>query len=190
MDETLGDNDIPEEPAKAVADTPNSPTPIPLAATALWDVTPALLLKLDATFGAPIDSYLNGSQVWLTADGPNEIMLEWRIHPVGGFQQPVGVSHYDVWETVIAAYSDDPERTTITFGTESRSLDSLWTGMECFAAYGDPLSTHDLIVCATNVLAFAPNMSGLVNHEQLGEQWFRSNRSLDLAQLVRVALEK
>src|SRR5690242_20560734 len=100
-------------------------------ATALWFPTAALLLALDERLGAPVDSYVNGSQTWLTPDGPGEIMLEWRLHPVADYRTPRGLSHYDVWETVIAALStgEDP----IALGDETRTIDAMWGGLECFA---------------------------------------------------------
>ena len=104
-------------------------------ATALWHPTAALLLALDEQLGAPVDSYVNGSQTWLTPDGPGEIMVEWRLHPVGNYVAPRGLSHYDVWETVIAALSRNAE--VIGLGEEHRTIEQLWGGLESFAAYGD-----------------------------------------------------
>ena len=64
--------------------------------------TPTLVLALDARLGPPVDSYLNGAQTWITDDGPGEIGLEWRLHPVAGYRLPRGLSHYDLWEQVVA----------------------------------------------------------------------------------------
>ena len=166
------------------------------APTTLWHVTPALIVTLDAALGAPVDSYLNGSQVWLTPDGPDEVMLEWRLHPVGGFRHPAGVSHYDVWEMVTAACSVEctdagpltAAATVINFGEEARALNSLWTGLECFAAYGDPMTPAGLAAATTSALTVAPDLFGSVNHRALGDQWVRSGRSVDLAALVRDSL--
>src|SRR5437867_4336004 len=60
--------------------------------TALWLVDAELVVALDARLGPPIDSYLIGSQTWLTPDGPGGIELEWRLHPVAGYQTPGGLS--------------------------------------------------------------------------------------------------
>ena len=46
-----------------------------LAPTALWLLDAALVTALYATLGPPIDSYVNGSQTWLTPDGPGEVEL-------------------------------------------------------------------------------------------------------------------
>ena len=51
----------------------------------LWRATPAIVLLLDERFGEPVDSYVNGAQVWLRDDGPGGTALEWRLHPVAGF---------------------------------------------------------------------------------------------------------
>ena len=160
------------------------------APTTLWAVTPELIVTLDATLGAPVDSYLNGSQVWLTPDGPEEVMLEWRLHPVGGFRQPTGISHYDLWEVVVSACSGEgADGTTISFGEETRSLASLWTGLECFAAYGDSMTPKVLAAAAAAALTLDPELSGAVNHRAIGDEWVRTGRSADLAALVRDALE-
>jgi hypothetical protein len=109
-------------------------------ATALWLVDGELVNALDAQLGPPIDSYLNGSQTWLTPDGPGDVELEWRLHPVAGYQTPGGLSHYDVWETVVAALAGlsntadaDPE--ALSLGAARVALTALWDGLECFAAY-------------------------------------------------------
>ena len=160
------------------------------APTTLWAVTPELIVTLDATLGAPVDSYLNGSQVWLTPDGPNDVVLEWRLHPVGGFRQPAGISHYDLWEIVVAACSvEATDPAAINFGEETRSLDSLWTGLESFAAYGDPMTPEVLTAVATAALTIAPDLAGVVNHRAIGDEWTRTGRTADLAALVRAALE-
>lgn len=61
-----------------------------------------LLQRLEGRFGPPIDSYLNGWQLWLQPmAGRPEVELEYRLHPPAGFRQPEGLSHHDLWETVI-----------------------------------------------------------------------------------------
>ena len=171
-------------------------SPSTSATTTLWTVTPSLILAIDAALGAPVDSYLNGSQVWLTPDGPNEAMLEWRLHPVGAFRLPAGISHYDIWEHVVSAFSrneDDaegafPPGDLIVFGDESRALTSLWTGFECFAAYGDKMTPAALAAATTSALSVAPELSGTVNHRAIADEWVRTGRAADLAALVRSAL--
>ena len=108
-------------------------------ATCVWSVDGRLLLALDERLGPPVDSYVNGTQSWLTDDGPGDATLEWRLHPVAGYRIPRGMSHYDLWEQAIAAYSRDPDVDAIDLGTERRALDTLWDGLECFAAYDDDL---------------------------------------------------
>ena len=57
--------------------------------TAVWLVDAELVVALDAHLGPPIDSYVNGSQTWLTPDGPGDVELEWRLHPVAGYRAPM-----------------------------------------------------------------------------------------------------
>ena len=63
-----------------------------LVPTCVWKASPALLLALDDRFGAPVDTYVNGSQVWLRDDGPGGEALEWRLHPVAGYRRPPGLA--------------------------------------------------------------------------------------------------
>ena len=46
-------------------------------ATCVWRVDAPLVLALDEHLGPPVDSYLNGSQTWITDDGPGAESLEW-----------------------------------------------------------------------------------------------------------------
>ena len=43
---------------------------MPRTATCVWRADAALVLALDEHLGPPVDSYLNGSQTWITDDGP------------------------------------------------------------------------------------------------------------------------
>src|SRR5262252_669956 len=106
-------------------------------ATCVWRMTPDLVLALDEHLGPPLDSYVNGSQTWLTDDGPGGVTLEWRLHPVASYRTPDGLSHYDVWEEVVGQLSRGVGADALRLGQEERALSTLWDGLECFAAYGD-----------------------------------------------------
>jgi hypothetical protein len=101
-----------------------------LIATALWWTTPEVIGALDTRLGQPVDSYRNGSQTWFSGEDQT---LEWRLHPVASFVLPRGLSHYDLWERVVdGLHAGDAE--ALVLGEETRSLDSLWDGLECFPA--------------------------------------------------------
>ena len=70
-----------------------------LSASCVWRVQADLVLALDAQLGPPVDSYVNGTQTWLTEDGPGGVALEWRLHPVAEYRVPTGVP---VWPTLPA----------------------------------------------------------------------------------------
>ena len=78
---------------------------VSLTATCVWRVEPTLVVSLDEHLGPPVDSYVNGTQTWLSDDGPGGMTLEWRLHPVAGYRPPEGLSHYDLWEQVVGALS-------------------------------------------------------------------------------------
>lgn len=161
-----------------------------LVATCLWSIGPELVLALDAQLGPPVDSYVNGSQTWLTDDGPKGVTLEWRLHPVAGFRQPPGLSHYDLWESVIAQLSRDgaqPDRLELGEGT--RRLAELWDGLECFPAYGDPLEPAPLADAAGTALGLRPERAGLVDHDRIADAWEHTGRELSIIRLLEQQLD-
>lgn len=175
-----------------------------LTPSVVWRVTPALLTALDEHLGAPVDSYVNGTQVWLTpeptsappahGDGAGaEATLEWRLHPAGGFRAPAACSHHDLWDEAQAAIAMlvDAHPTgggdTIAIGTERRALTSLWEGLECFPAYGDEVEPAALVARARALVPFDPAAAGLVDHARIGKTWERSGGK---ASIVTMLLEE
>jgi hypothetical protein len=157
-------------------------------ATCVWRVDPALLLALDERLGPPVDSYLNGSQTWLAEVGPGDVALEFRLHPVAGYRLPSGMSHYDLWEQVVAALSGDADRSSaadeLPLGEETRPLASLWDGLECFAAYGDELEPAPLAAAAGEAVGRAPDAAGLVDHDRIGSAWERAQGTVSIVDML------
>jgi hypothetical protein len=150
-------------------------------ASCVWRAHPELIVALDSRFGDPLDAYVNGSQVWLREDGPvarrggEPVTLEWRLHPVGGYQRPPGVGTYEVFPTVALALG--------TGGDPAVPVETLWDGLEAFAAYGDEAIGDEpekrveaLREATTAALGLAPDACGLVDHDVIGEEWERSGR--------------
>ena len=152
--------------------------------TALWLVDAELITALDARLGPPIDSYLNGSQTWLTPDGPGAVELEWRLHPVSGYQAPPGLSHYDVWESVVSALAQGADPEALPLGSTPTPLSSLWEGLECFAAYGDEIEPATLATAAGEVVGRAPDAAGLVDHDTIGDAWERTGGRVSIVALL------
>lgn len=144
----------------------------PLTATCVWRLTPELVIALDDRFGEPVDAYVNGSQVWLREDGPGQTMIEWRLHPVPGYQRPTMLTVYDTFSTIALclARGDDPPA----------PAHELWDGLEAFAAYGDDLEPAVLAAAATEALGIAPDATGLADHQTIGDQWERSKGRLSI----------
>jgi len=153
-------------------------------ATCIWRVDAELVLALDDHLGPPVDSYLNGSQTWITNDGPGGVELEWRLHPVAGYRLPRDLSHYDLWEQVVAALTVAGDPDSLSLGAEPRTLRSLWDGLECFAAYGDDLEPSPLAQAATAALGRAPDASGLVDHEAIGTAWEHAKGATSIVEMV------
>jgi hypothetical protein len=148
-----------------------------LTATCVWLATPELIVALDGRFGEPVDAYVNGSQVWLREDGPGGLTLEWRLHPVAGYQRPASVGTYDVFS-----------RTALALGTGAAPpapLERLWQGLEAFSAYAEEVEPAPLCAAAVQSLGIAPDASGLVDHEAIGDEWERSaGRTSIIAALI------
>src|SRR5947207_14131054 len=95
-----------------------------LVPTCVWRISDQLVVALDARFGEPVDAYVNGSQVWLRDDGPDGVALEWRLHPVAGYQRPAGLDTYEVFSMTALALAQGDEPLA--------SAESLWDGLEAF----------------------------------------------------------
>jgi hypothetical protein len=162
--------------------------PMSLTATCVWRVDRELVLALDEHIGPPVDSYVNGTQTWLTDDGPGGETLEWRLHPVAGFRLPEGLSHFDLWEQVLADLSAGANPEALSLGSETRTLRSLWDGLECFAAYGEDLEPAPLTGAATDALHRVPDTSGLVDHERIGAAWEAARGTVSIVEMLLAEL--
>lgn len=154
-------------------------------ASAVWRASPEVVLALADRFGLPVDSYVNGTQTWLLDNGPGGVTLEWRLHPVAAYQLPSGLSHYDLWEQVVGQLHAGAEPGALALGDERRGLESLWEGLEAFAAYGDEVEPATLAQAATAALGGRPpDAVGLVDHERIGDAWERARGSVSIVGLL------
>ncbi len=146
-----------------------------LVASCVWRATPELIVALDDRFGEPVDAYVNGSQVWLRDDGPNDITLEWRLHPVPRYRRPPEVGTYEVFSATSLAFA--------TGGSPPAPLDALWEGLEAFVAYvsdAPAIEPAPLAAAVTASVGIAPDAVGLVDHGPIGDQWERSGRAVSV----------
>lgn len=155
-----------------------------LTPTAVWRIAPAVVLALDERLGPPTDSYVNGSQTWLTDDGPDRITLEWRLHPVAGYGAPRDVGTYELWENVVAALRAGRDPAALPLGDEERPLASIWDGLECFPAYRDEIEPGDLADTAARVLGVPPDTSGLADHERVSIAWEKAGGDVSILGLL------
>lgn len=152
-----------------------------LVPTCVWRATPELVVALDERFGEPVDSYVNGSQVWLRDDGPGGIVLEWRLHPVPGFERPVQSTTYDLFPNVALALARGEEPIA--------PVESLWDGLEVFAAYEGETEPATLAATAAGALGIPADASGLVDHERVGDDWERSGGRISIIAALLDQLE-
>ena len=155
-----------------------------LTPAAVWSISPALVLAVDDRLGPPVDSYVNGTQTWLTDNDAGDITFEWRLHPVAGYRPPEGCTHYDVWDAVVDALAIGCNADDMPIGTDRRTLASLWDGLECFPAYGDEVEPPRLAGSARDALGIAPDAVGLVDHERIGDAWEREPGAVSLISLL------
>ncbi|MBW3621151.1 MAG: hypothetical protein KY461_12975 [Actinobacteria bacterium] len=162
---------------------------------AIFDVDPDLLLALEGAFGPPIDSYLMGWQVWLVEvaaeDAPDDLELEYRLHPPAGFTQPAGTpdepfSHHDLWDEVMVQVGEG--RTRLELGAETRDLAAVWTLLEVYPAFGDTVTPAQVRAWAEQALGRPAVASGEVDHERLGGEWKRRGHAVDLPAALRAEL--
>ena len=158
------------------------------SATTVWRITPELVLALDERLGMPVDSYVNGTQTWLTERDEPETTLEWRLHPTAGFRAPDGLSHYDLWEQVVLELGRGDSADALALGRERRTLRSLWDGLECFGPFGDDLEPARLAQLATDVLGTAPDAAGLVDHARIGSAWEQAQGTVSLVEMLLAEL--
>jgi hypothetical protein len=153
----------------------------PLTPVCVWRATPELIVALDGRLGEPVDAYVNGSQVWLRDDGPGEMTIEWRLHPVPGYRRPAGVGTYDVFA-----------RTALALGTGGQPpapLDQLWEGLEAFSAYDEEIEPAPLSAMASAVLGLTPDACGLVDHEAIGDDWERTGGTVSIVDALFAQLQ-
>ena len=152
-----------------------------LVPVCVWRTTSTLVVALDDTFGEPVDAYVNGSQVWLRDDGPGGLTLEWRLHPVAGFERPPMVATHELFPTVALALAVGDEPPT--------PPEVLWDGLEVFAAYGDEIEPATLAAAATDALGIPPDAAGLVDHERVGDEWERTGGRISFVAALLDQLE-
>lgn len=145
--------------------------------TCVWRIRPELIVALDERFGEPIDAYVNGSQVWLrdlSAESTNAdgVTIEWRLHPVAGFRRPPDIGTYELFETVALALG--------TERTPPALPESLWDGLEAYPAHGDDMEPTTLVAHCTDALGLAPDVSGLVDHGPIADEWERSRGGISI----------
>ena len=142
-------------------------------ATAVWRIRPELILGLADRLGEPVDRYVNGSQTWFT-ETAGGVALEWRLHPVAGYAAPKGVSHNDVWDVAVESM----------IGHVRLRPEEVWDGLECFAAYGDDIEPGMLAATVTQEIGVAPDATGLVDHESIGDAWERTRGKVSIVDLL------
>lgn len=152
-------------------------------ATTVWTIRAEIIEALDARLGPPTDSYVNGSQTWIT-EGPGDVALEWRLHPVASYRAPAGLGPYDLWDAVVGALAAGQPPSALALGRETRPLSSLWDGLECYAAYGDEIEPAPLAAAATERLGIPPDHVGLVDHDAIGDEWERTRGAVSIVALV------
>jgi hypothetical protein len=133
----------------------------------VWRTTASLPGIVLGSLGDPVDSYVNGSQVWIDDDGPNGVGIEWRLHPVAGYVRPEG-------HTTSGVFAD--------VATGSAALDpmSLWDGLEAFPAYHEAIEFDALREWVVRRLGIEPAASGRADHDAIADRWERSGRQTSI----------
>jgi hypothetical protein len=139
----------------------------------VWCIRPELILGLADRLGEPVDRYVNGSQTWFT-ETPGGVALEWRLHPVAGYRVPKGLDHNDVWDVAVESM----------IGHLRVHPEEIWDGLECFAAYGDDIEPGMLAAAVTQEIGVAPDATGLVDHDSIGDVWEKTKGKVSIIGLL------
>jgi hypothetical protein len=152
-----------------------------LTPVCVWRATPELIVALDDRFGEPLDAYVNGSQVWLRDNGPAELTVEWRLHPVAGYRKPANVDTYELFSTTALALATGEQ--------PPARLDALWDGLEAFAAHGDEVEPAILAAAVTEAIGVPPDAAGLVDHKVIADEWERTNGAVSIVERLLAQLK-
>lgn len=148
--------------------------------TCVWRISVPLVRALDEHFGDPLDAYVNGSQTWLLDNGPRQITLEWRLHPVGDYRRPAGMGTYDVFPRVAQALG--------TGHVPPARPEDLWDGLEAFPAHGDEVEPAPLKAAVVAALGIEPDACGMADHDAVGDAWERSGGRISIVEALLAAL--
>src|SRR5205823_14576097 len=101
---------------------------------------------------------------------------------VAGYRLPDGVDTYDVFTATTQALAEHHP--------PPAPVESLWDGLEAFAAYGDELEPATLSAATTEALAIAPAACGLVDHQRVGDQWERTGGTTSIIDALLTQLSR
>jgi hypothetical protein len=129
------------------------------------------VVALDGVLGVPLDTYVNGSQVWISEDGPRRSLIEWRLHPVAGYHRPAGLATEEVFAAVALALG--------TSAVPPAPPSALWEGLEAYPISADePVEPAELAAAGAATLGIDPDAAGLVDHEAVADAWEASRGQL------------
>jgi len=146
----------------------------PAISTDNWTTLPEARVVRNAVSPQIIAGLTNGKIYAFTVngrrdDGPGGVTLEWRLHPVPGFERPATLTAYDLFGAIALAVARDEEPVA--------PVEALWDGLEAFAAYGDEVEPATLASAATEALGIAPDAAGLADHLRVGDDWERTGNA-------------
>jgi hypothetical protein len=155
----------------------------------VWRLTPALVVSLSERFSIPTDAYVNGSQVWLRDDGPGDVTLEWRLHPVASYRRPKGLATEEVFELIAVALARHNDNEAEADMPTYPPVHSLWDGLEAFPAFDDEMEPAALAAACTASLGVAPDAFGLVDHTSIGDHWEATQGSVSVVDALFAQLQ-
>lgn len=137
------------------------------SAIILTKTHPDLLRRLQDALAEPVDSYWNGSHTWFTAF--EEIELEWRLHPVSGFTMPEASRPEDLFDLALEGEVD---------------IEHYWEGLEVFAISEEEVAPNVLAEHVKNVLEIESDFSGIVDHDEVGNEYERNGGNVSIVKLL------
>ena len=140
---------------------------------------------LDEQLGPPVDGYVNGTQTWLTDDGPAGRPLEWRLHPVA-VVPPAGrllatTTSGSPWS---AGSPPAPTRRRCRSATSAARSRRCGTGSSASPSTARHSNRRRSRRRRPPRSASPPDAAGLVDHERIGDAWERSRGAVSIVALL------
>ena len=135
---------------------------------------PNICKILHGTFGEPVDSYWNGSHTWFEEpDLLHNTRIEWRLHPVSGFDMPKASRPEELFEMIIEGSMD---------------VEHYIEGLEVFPVDENEITIEEFKKYVFERINIEADFSGFIDHESIANEYEKSNGDVSITSLIAAQL--